>query len=256
MKKLVMAVALALTAGAACAKDPAVLRFGVDPSYAPFESLAPDGTLVGFDIDLGNAICERMKVRCVWVENAFDGMIPALKARKFDGVLSSMSVTGKRLAQIAFTDKINDVPPRLVARRGTNLLPAAESLKGKSVGVEQGSTQETYARTYWEPKGVIVRAYQTQDLAYQDLLSGRLDASLQSSVQADLGFLKTAKGAGFEFAGPPLHDPKTLGVGSAIGVRKDDDALRQRINQALASLIQDGTYQRIAKKYFSFDIYN
>lgn len=147
----------------------------------------------------------------------------------------------KRLAQIAFTDKINDVPPRLVARRGTNLLPTAESLKGKSVGVEQGSTQETYARTYWEPKGVTVRAYQTQDLVYQDLLSGRLDASLQSSVQADLGFLKTAKGAGFEFAGPPLHDPKTLGVGSAIGVRKDDDALRQQINQALASLIRDGT---------------
>lgn len=103
---------------------------------------------------------------------------------------------------------------------------------------------------------MIVRTYQTQDLVYQDLLSGRLDASLQSSVQADLGFLKTAKGANFEFAGPPLHDPKTLGVGSAIGVRKDDDALRTQINQALASLIQDGTYQRIAKKYFSFDIYN
>ncbi|MCA3923614.1 ABC transporter substrate-binding protein [Burkholderia sp.] len=256
MKKLVLAVALALTAGAAAAKDPAVLRLGVDPSYAPFESLAPDGKLVGFDIDLGNAICERMKVRCVWVENAFDGMIPALKARKFDGVLSSMSVTEKRLAQIAFTDKINNVPPRLVARRGANLQPTAESLQGKSVGVEQGTTQETYARTYWEPKGVTVRTYQTQDLGYQDLQSGRLDASLQSSVQADLGFLKTAKGANFEFAGPALHDPKTLGVGSAIGMRKDDDALRSQINQALASLIQDGTYQRIAKKYFSFDIYN
>ncbi|WP_409410180.1 transporter substrate-binding domain-containing protein [Burkholderia sp. Bp9142] len=69
-------------------------------------------------------------------------------------------------------------------------------------------------------------------------------------------FLKTAKGANFAFAGPPLHDPKTLGVGSAIGVRKDDDALRMQINQALASLIQDGTYQRIAKKYFSFDIHD
>ncbi|WP_186161287.1 transporter substrate-binding domain-containing protein, partial [Burkholderia gladioli] len=110
---------------------------------------------------------------------------------------------------------INNVPPRLVARRGSNLQPTPESLRGKSVGVEQGSTQETYARTYWEPKG-----------------------------------------ANFEFAGPPLHDPKTLGVGSAIGVRKDDDALRTQINQALASLIQDGTYQRIAKKYFSFYIYN
>ncbi|MBX4145242.1 transporter substrate-binding domain-containing protein, partial [Ralstonia pickettii] len=198
MKRLIAAVSIALlavSAGPAVAKDWTTIRFGTDASYAPFESKAPDGKLVGFDIDLGNAICERMKVRCVWVENAFDGMIPALKARKFDCVLSSMSVTEKRLAQIAFTDKINNVPPRLVARRGSNLQPTPESLRGKSVGVEQGSTQETYARTYWEPKGVIVRTYQTQDLVYQDLLSGRLDASLQSSVQADLGFLKTAKGA-------------------------------------------------------------
>jgi histidine transport system substrate-binding protein len=256
MKKLVVAVALALAAGAGHAKEMTVVRFGVDPSYAPFESLAPDGKLVGFDIDLGNAICERLKVKCVWVENSFDGMIPALKARKFDGILSSMSVTDKRQEQIGFTDKIDNVPPRLVAKRGSGLLPTPESLKGKSVGVEQGSTQETYARAYWEPKGVSIRTYQTQDLVYQDLLSGRLDAALQSSVQADLGFLKTSNGRDYAFAGPALHDPKTLGVGAAIGVRKEDNDLRQQINKALADMIQDGTYQQISRKYFSFDVYN
>ncbi|OAJ54433.1 ABC transporter substrate-binding protein [Paraburkholderia ginsengiterrae] len=256
MKKLAIAVAVALAAGAVQAKELTAIRFGVDPSYAPFESLAPDGKLVGFDIDLGNAICERLKVKCVWIENSFDGMIPALKARKFDGVLSSMSVTEKRQEQISFTDKIDNVAPRLVAKQGSNLLPTPESLKGKSVGVEQGSTQETYARTYWEPKGVNIHTYQTQDLVYQDLLAGRLDAALQSSVQADLGFLKTANGRDFAFAGPALHDPKTLGVGAAIGVRKDDDDLRLQINKALAGIIQDGTYQRISRKYFSFDVYN
>ena len=148
------------------------------------------------------------------------------------------------------------MPPRLVARRGSNLQPTPESLQGKSVGVEQGSTQETYARTYWGAEGRDRAHVPDAGSRLWDLLSGRLDASLQSSVQADLGFLKTAKGVNFEFAGPPLHDPKTLGVGSAIGVRKDDDTLRTQINQALASLIRDGTYQRIAKKYFSFDIYN
>jgi histidine transport system substrate-binding protein len=256
MKNLAIAVTLALAASAGQAKDLTAIRFGVDPSYAPFESLAPDGKLVGFDIDLGNAICERLKVKCVWIENSFDGMIPALKARKFDGVLSSMSVTDKRLEQIAFTDKIDNVPPRLVAKRGSDLLPTPDSLKGRSVGVEQGSTQETYARTYWEPKGVVVRTYQTQDLVYQDLQAGRLDAALQSSVQAELGFLKTANGRDYAFAGPALHDPKTLGVGAAIGVRKDDNELRQQINKALADILQDGTYQRIAHKYFSFDVYN
>ncbi|WP_179404628.1 ABC transporter substrate-binding protein [Burkholderia guangdongensis] len=256
MNKLVLALAVALASSAGYAKDMTTVRFGVDPSYAPFESRATDGQLVGFDIDLGNAICDRMKVKCVWIENAFDGMIPALKARKFDGILSSMSVTEKRAEQIAFTDPIDNVLPRLVARRGSNLQPTAESLKGKSVGVEQGSTQEAYARAYWEPKGVILRTYQNQDLVYADLVSGRLDASLQSSVQAELGFLKTANGANFEFAGPTLRDPKTLGVGAAIGLRKDDNDLRVQINKALADIIKDGTYQRIERKYFSFDIYN
>ena len=256
MKKTVLAVTLALVAGVGHASDLKAMRFGVDPSYAPFESLAPDGKLVGFDIDLGNAICDRLKVKCVWIENSFDGMIPALKARKFDGVLSSMSVTAKREEQIAFTDKIDNVLPRLVARKDSGLLPTAESLKGKTVGVEQGSTQETYARTYREPKGVILRTYQTQDLVYQDLLAGRIDAALQSSVQAELGFLKPPSGRDYAFAGPALSDSKTLGVGAAIGVRKEDNELRQQINKALAEIIQDGTYQRISRKYFAFDVYN
>ncbi|MCW3478631.1 ABC transporter substrate-binding protein [Neisseriaceae bacterium JH1-16] len=256
MKKLAIAVVLSLAASGGYAKDMSVMRFGVDPTYAPFESKAPDGKLVGFDIDIGNAICEKLKAKCVWVENSFDGIIPALKARKFDGILSSMSVTDKRQEQIAFSDKINNVPPRLVAKKGSAVLPTVESLKGKRVGMEQGSTQETYAKTYWEPKGVIITTYQNQDLVYQDLVAGRLDAALQSSVQAELGFLKTASGHDYAFAGSALHDPKTLGVGAAIGLRKEDNDLRQQINKALAEMLKDGTYQRISKKYFSFDIYN
>src|ERR1700737_3831971 len=68
------------------AKDWKVIRFGVDPSYPPFESKAADGSLVGFDIALGNALCAKLNAKCVWVENDFDGMIPALQARKIDAV--------------------------------------------------------------------------------------------------------------------------------------------------------------------------
>jgi histidine transport system substrate-binding protein len=256
MKKLAISVVLALAASGVYAKDLQVIRFGVDPTYAPFESKAPDGTLVGFDIDLGNAICEKLKVKCVWVENSFDGIIPALKAKKFDGILSSMSVTEKRQAQIAFSDKISNVLPRLIAKKGSDLQPTVESLQGKRVGIEQGSTQETYARTYWAQKGVTITMYQNQDLVYQDLMAGRLDAALQSSVQADLGFLKTENGRDFAFAGPELRDPKTLGVGAGIGLRKEDNELREQINGALAEIIKDGTYQTISNKYFSFDVYN
>src|SRR3984893_4940353 len=108
------------------AKDWKVIRFGVDPSYPPFESKAPDGSLVGFDIDLGNALCAKLNAKCAWVENDFDGMIHALQARKIDAVLSDMSVTEKRLQQIDFTDRISFSPTRMGAKPGSNLQPDAE----------------------------------------------------------------------------------------------------------------------------------
>src|SRR6516225_934389 len=179
MKKLALCLALALAAGGAVAKDWTTIRFGTDASYAPFESKAPDGKLAGFDIDLGNQICARLKAKCVWVENDFDGMIPALKAKKFDGVLSSMSMTPQRAEQISFSSKLFNTPTRLIAKQGSPLVPTADSLSGKTVGVEQGTIQETYAKTYWEPKGAKVVPYQNQDQVYADLISGRLDAALQ-----------------------------------------------------------------------------
>src|SRR3984957_11534076 len=190
----------------ALAKDWKVIRFGVDPSYPPFESKAPDGSLVGFDIDLGKALCAKLNAKCVWVENDFDGMIPALQARKIDAILSDMSVTDKRRQQIDFTDKISDSPTRMVAKSGSNLQPTAESLRGKAIGVEQGTIQETYAKTYFEPNGVNVVSYQNQDQVYADLKSGRLEASLQNEAQATVGFLKTPAGQGFEFSGPEIND--------------------------------------------------
>ena len=170
-------VLLAVSSGSAIAKDWSTVRFGVDASYPPFESKSADGKLVGFDIDLGNEICRRLNAQCVWVENAFDGMIPALKGRKFDGVLSTMSMTPARQAQIAFSSKVFRIPTRLVAKKGATIVPTPEALKGKRIGVEQGSIQETYAKTYWEPAGAVIASYQDQDLVYSDLIAGRIDAS-------------------------------------------------------------------------------
>ncbi|WP_159874783.1 MULTISPECIES: ABC transporter substrate-binding protein [Aquitalea] len=257
MRKVITAVSLALmaTSFGAFAKDWKEVRFGVDASYAPFESKAPNGQLVGFDIDLGNEICARMKAKCVWVENDFDGMIPALKAKKFDGVLSSMSINEARLKEINFSAKLFNTPTRMVAKAGSGLQPTAASLKGKRVGVEQGTIQEAYAKAHWAPGGVEVVPYQNQSLVLADLASGRLDASLQDAIQADEGFLKKPEGKGFAFAGGNLNDPKTLGTGAGIGLRKEDTDLKAAIDKAIASILKDGTYKKIEKKYFTFDVY-
>jgi lysine-arginine-ornithine-binding protein len=246
--------ALAMLPLAVLAQDHKVIRFGVDPSYPPFESKAPDGSFTGFDIDLGNAICAQLHQKCEWVEQSFDAMIPALKARKFDAILSAMSATPARRQQIDFSNRLYNSSSALIARTGSNLQPTAHALQGKRVGVVQGSTQESYANAEWAPKNVTVVAYQTQDQIYQDLETNRLDAAFQAAVQADFGFLKTPRGKGFALVGKPVGDSRVAGD-VAIGIRKGDAPLEKQINQAIAAIRHDGVYQQVAAKYFNFDIY-
>ncbi|ABN81391.2 MULTISPECIES: ABC transporter substrate-binding protein [Burkholderia] len=256
MKKLALCAALALAAGGAFAKEWKTVRIGVDASYPPFESTAPSGEIVGFDVDLAKEVCKRINAKCTWTPQDLDGIIPALKAKKFDVIVSSLTVTDKRREQIDFSDKLYDAPARMIAKAGSPLAPSVESLKGKRVGVEQGSTQETFAKAHWEPKGVTIVSYQNQDQVYADLGSGRLDATLQDELQADYGFLRTPRGKGFAWAGPAVKDPRTLGDGTAMGLRKEDADLKEAINRALASMHKDGTYDRLSRKYFPYSVYS
>jgi len=225
-----------------------VIRFGVDPSYPPFEQKEPDGSLTGFDIDLGNAICAELKARCVWVEQSFDGMIPGLKARKFDGILSAFSDTDARRQQVDFSQRLYVAPSSLITKKGAGLLPTPASLKGKSVGVVQGSQQESYAKSTWAPAGAVIQSYQTQDQVFMDLISGRLDASFQASVQGDIGLLQKPQGKDFAFAGDPITDKSIIGNGVAIGIRKNDKALGDQLDSAIVALRKSGEYDRISHK--------
>jgi ABC-type amino acid transport substrate-binding protein len=141
-----LALLLAAFCADANARDATQLRFGVDPTYPPFESKAPSGQLVGFEIDFGNEICRRLNVKCVWVETAFDGIIPALQGRKFDAILSAMSITPQREAQVAFSTPLFNTPSRLIGRRGRDIKPTVDSLLAKRIGVAQGSTRKHIGR--------------------------------------------------------------------------------------------------------------
>lgn len=256
MKRLIATLLLAIASTTAFSKDLTTIRFGVDPTFAPFESKAADNTLQGFDIDLGNAICAQLKAKCVWVETSFDSIIPALKAHKFDAILSAMSINEARAKQVAFSDKLYLSPSRMIAKAGSPLQPTSESLAGKTIGVAQGTTQEAYAKAKWASKGVNVVSYANQELIYPELLNGRIDATFTDSVVGDMGFLKTAQGAGYAFAGEPVKDVAFLGEGVGIGIEKSNKALIDAINSALRAMHENGTYDAIQKKYFSFDIYN
>jgi len=257
MNKLVKVLPLVLAFAAAhsFAAVPKDIRIGTDPTYAPFESKNASGQLVGFDIDLAKELCKRIEAKCTFVESDFDALIPSLKAKKIDAIISSLSITEKRQKEIAFTDKLYAANARLIAKKGSPILPTLEALRGKRVGVLQGSTQEAYANAMWQPKGIDVVAYQNQDLIYADLDSGRIDAAFQDEVAGSEGFLKQPVGRNYAFAGDAVKDDTFFGVGTGMGLRKDDTELREALNKAFAEMRQDGTYDKFAKQYFDFDVY-
>lgn len=230
------------------------ISFAVDGGYPPFDVLSPSGEITGFDIDIANALCHQLQAKCVFVKQPFESMIAALNAHKFDAIIASLNITDERRKEVDFTDRYYRSAAQLIARKGSPLLPDAASLKGKIVGVQTGSTHEAYARSYWAAHGVKVVSYANQDNVYLDLLSGRIDASLQDNVQAAISFLDTPRGQKFAFAGPVIHD-SNISSDIGIAVNKDNPALRDALNQAIAAIRADGIYAEIDKKYFHFDIY-
>ncbi|RLQ88101.1 transporter substrate-binding domain-containing protein [Notoacmeibacter ruber] len=238
---------LALSVPAAMAQDKMNLKIGSEGAYPPFNQLNSNGELEGFDIDIAKALCEEMNAECEFVTQDWDGIIPALQAGKFDAIIASMSITPERQEQVSFSAPYYINSLRLAVPSDGNIEDAsAETLAGKTIGVQQGTVAETYMT---ENMGdVSIKPYPTQEEAYLDLKNGRLDG-----VVADFGvqdeFIK--QNDGFEVVGEPLLEDDQI----AIAVRKDEQELADKFSEAIKAIRENGTYQEINQKYFGFDIY-
>jgi len=244
----------AATTAFAQSPDWKTIRIAVEGAYPPFSEVGPDGKIKGFDIDIANALCADLKAQCTFVQQEFDGMIPGLNARKFDAIIASMSITEERKRSVAFSDKYYATPARLIAKKGTGLVPTPDGMKGKRIGVQRSTTHDRFATETFKDSEIV--RYTGQDQVFLDLQSGRLDAVLLDQVAANLGFLQRPAGKDFGVIGPVYTDPKYFGIGAGVAMRKGDTQLQARINQAIKDIRTDGTYQKIAKQYFDFDVYN
>ena len=256
MKKLFTTVlalaAIGLLAGGASAGMKKV-RIGTEGAYPPFNSIDSSGKLIGFDIDIADALCKAAKFDCEFVIQDWDGMIPGLLAKKYDAIIASMSITEERKKKVDFTGKYYNTPAKFVAPKGMNYTITPDGLKGKSVGVQRATTHENFLRDNFP--GMEIRVYATQDEANADLASGRIDLGHADSVALMEGFINTDAGKGFEFVGPDFNVPQWHGVGAGIAVRKGQDELREALNMAIAQIRSDGTYKAINAKYFDFDVF-
>ncbi|PKO64882.1 MAG: ABC transporter substrate-binding protein [Betaproteobacteria bacterium HGW-Betaproteobacteria-16] len=247
----------AATPAAAPAPAPAEmpeLKIAIDPTYEPFTFKTADGKPTGFDVDIAEALCAEIKRKCVYVEQVWDSMIPGLQAKKYDAIISSMSITEERQKVVDFTDKYYNTPSRIVVKADTPFTDLA-SLKDKKIGVLKGSTQEKYAMGELKTVGVSVVPYEAQDQVYLDIKSGRLDGTVADSVEVTGGFLSKPEGAGYGFVGPVLNDPKYYGIGVGVALRQGETQLKDELNAAIKAIRANGTYDTVSKKYFDFDVY-
>ena len=257
MRKLLAAVfvlALALTGTVAEAKEWKKIRIGVEGAYPPFSWVEPDGTLKGFDIDIAMALCKEIGAECTLVPQDWDGIIPALLARKYDAIVASMSITEERKKKVAFSNKYYNTPAKFVRRKGSGIEISKAGLKGKAVGVQRATTHDNFITAEFGDT-VDIKRYATQDEAYLDAVAGRVDLLLADSVAMNDGFLQTDQGKDFEFVGPGYNDPKHFGEGVGIAIRKADKDLVGLMNKAIDAILANGTYAKINDKYFEFDVY-
>jgi len=253
IKKLIFLVFTTAIFAASTVHAGGQLRVGVEGAYPPFSWKEPDGTLKGFDIDFAYEVCKRLDKECVLVEQEWDGMIPALLAKKFDTIIASMSITEERKKKVDFTVKYYNTPAMLVSKANPGFEATAAGLNGKRLGVQRATTHQCSAEKLYP--GAELKLYATQEEVFQDLASGRLDAQLSDSLQAMEGFLSTDAGKGFAFLGGAIDDEECQGIGAGFAVRKSDTALRDSLSKAIGDIRADGTYKSFNDKYFKIDIY-
>ncbi len=224
------------------------LRIGTEGFYPPFTEIRPDGTVVGFDLDIAFALCAKMHEECTVVTQEWDGLIPALKDKRFDLIIASMSITDERLEDVDFTDPYYTNKINFIGKKGVVLEIGVDGLKGKRIGVQEKTVAEEWLREHYPD--AAVKAYENQQKAYADLVAGNLDGVL-ADMFVNWTWLETPEGKEFEFKGEPVFDDDKI----AIAVRKEDRHLKERLNRALQEILADGTYKEINAKYFPFSIY-
>ena len=269
----VIGAGLAITGAAAQGKKWETVKIATEGAYAPWNFTGPGGKLDGFEIELANELCNRAKVKCEVVAQDWDGIIPALQAKKYDAIMAGMNITDKRLEVINFSAPYAATPHGWGVMKDSPLakLPGTGStisfekdpegakkaieawkplLKGKTVGVQTSTVNSQFLEKYLKDT-ITIREYKTTEQHDLDLSAGRLDA-----IFAGHGALAaTREKPEFKdmvIAGTGMRGD-VLGRGVAVGMRKDDPELKALFDEAIKAVIADGTLKKLSEKWFKID---
>ncbi|MCE8033632.1 MAG: transporter substrate-binding domain-containing protein [Halomonas sp.] len=252
---LAASLAAGLTAGTAQARDYSDIRLGVDIPYEPFMYRQPDGELTGFEIELGNAVCDYLEVNCTWVEQDWDGIIPGLLARNYDAIMSSMSITEERAERVLFSEPYYTTPSAWITANDRDIdIEDRASLEGLVVGVQRATLQDNYVTELYGDV-LEIRRYTSANDVVTDMRAGRLDLTFMDYPVAESTIAIDTVGSDFKRISGFIKEPEHIfGKGVGVAFRPRDEALAERFNEALAALKEDGTYDALMERYFNYDV--
>ena len=220
---------------------PLNIKIATESSYKPFSYTDADGKLIGYEIELVDALCAQMKAECEVISQDWDGLIPGLNAQKFDAAIAGMSITPERKEVVDFSDPYFHSGIILIGKKGDDL--SVESLIGLPIASQRSTVASQYLQD--EHADADIKLYDTQDNAYLDLTSGRVRGMMSDKVTG-IDWLKTDAGKGYEVKGEEIS---TNDDAMGIAFRKGDP-LVAKFNAALAELKDNGTYDQITGSYF------
>ncbi len=220
---------------------PMNIKIATESSYKPFSYTDADGKLIGYEIELVDALCAQMKAECEVISQDWDGLIPGLNAQKFDAAIAGMSITPERKEVVDFSDPYFHSGIILIGKKGDDI--SIDSLKGQPIASQRSTVASQYLQD--EHADADIKLYDTQDNAYLDLTSGRARAMMSDKVTG-IDWLKTDAGKDYEVKGDEISsDDDAMGIAFRKG-----DPLVAKFNAALAELKDNGTYDQITGSYF------
>ncbi|MFC0267614.1 amino acid ABC transporter substrate-binding protein [Kushneria aurantia] len=238
-----LGLALTMTALAAQAET---IRVGMSGNYYPFTFVDHD-QLQGFEIDVMNAIGEQLGDDVEFVTASFSGLAGMLDSGRIDTIANQITITPERQQKYAFSEPYVYDGAQVVVRKGNDAIHGVEDLKGKTVAVNLGSNYESLLRELPYADQIDIRTYESN--IEQDVALGRADAFVMDRVSASQ--VIKDKPLPLALAGQPFSR-----IENAYPFRDDDAgrALRDRVNEALDTLRDNGTLSEISQQWFGTDI--
>ncbi len=236
----------------ACGNQPSsnnerVLKVGLEGTYPPFNYETEEGELIGYDVEVAKEIAQRIGYEIEFVPTKWSGIFGALESRKFDMIVNQVAITKARKKKYAFTEPYVYSGAQLIVREETDNISTLEDLKGKKVGVGLGSNYEQIVKEYDQSNQIEVKTYEVLLDILHDLDIGRIDAALNDKLVAGINIKKT--GLELKISGDPVKK-----VVNGIALRKGNEELLTKVNQALTEMKEDGTLRKISEKWFGIDV--